>query len=76
MLLDGRLVNEITHPEWVANVVLVKKLNGKYRMCIDYTNLKKACSKDNNPLLIIDNLVDSIAYNGLYSFINATQGYH
>ena len=53
-LLDAEFIREVTHPEWVANVVLVKKANGKYRMCVDYTDLNKACPKDNYPLPIID----------------------
>ena len=60
-LLDVGFIREVTHPEWVANVVLVKKANGKYRICVDYTDLNKACPKDSYPLLIIDQLVDSIA---------------
>ena len=40
---------------------LVKKANGKYRMCIDYTDLNKACPKDSYPLSTIDQLVDSTA---------------
>ena len=62
-LLDAEFIREVTHPEWVANVVLVKKANGKYRICVDYTDLNKACPKDNYPLPIIDQLVDSTAYH-------------
>ena len=75
-LLDVRFIREVTHLEWVANVVLVKKANGKYRICVDYTDLNKACPKDNYPLPIIDQLVDSIACHSLYSFIDTAQGYH
>ena len=48
-LLDTGFIREVIHPEWVANVVLVKKANGKYRMCIDYTDLNKACPKNSYP---------------------------
>ena len=58
-LLDAEFIREVTHPEWVANVVLVKKVYGKYLMCVDYTDLNKACPKDSYPLSIIDQLVDS-----------------
>ena len=75
-LLDAGFIREVTHPEWVANVVLVKKANGRYQICVDYTNLNKACPKDSYPLPIIDQLVDSTAYHWLYSFIDAAQGYH
>lgn len=75
-LLDVGFIREVTHPEWVANVVLVKKANGKHRICVDYTNLNKACPKDSYLLPIIDQLVDSTAYHSLYSFVDAAQGYH
>jgi hypothetical protein len=35
----------VFHPTWLANPVLVKKKNGKWRMCVDYTSLNKACLK-------------------------------
>ena len=74
-LLDAEFIREVSHLEWLANVVLVKKENGKYRMCVDYTDLNKACQKDSYPLPTINQLVDSIACHQLYSFINAAQGY-
>ena len=75
-LLDVGFIREVSHPEWLANVVLVKKANGKYRMCVDYMDLNKACPKDSYPLPTIDQLVDSTACHQLYSFIDAAQGYH
>ena len=44
-LPKARFIWEVTHSEWVANVVLVKKPNGKYRMCVDYTDLNKSLPK-------------------------------
>ncbi|XP_055960634.1 uncharacterized protein LOC130015110 [Mercurialis annua] len=69
-------IHEVFYPEWVANIVLVKKANGKYRMCVDFTDLNKACPKDSYPLPNIDQLVDSTACYLLYSFVDAAQGYH
>jgi len=45
-LLSVRHIKEIQYPEWLANAVLVKKANGKWRMCVDFTDLNKACPKD------------------------------
>jgi hypothetical protein len=44
-LLEAGFIKEVFHPTWLANPVLVKKNNGKWRMCADYTNLNKACPK-------------------------------
>ncbi|XP_052193804.1 uncharacterized protein LOC127802147 [Diospyros lotus] len=40
-LLDSRFIREAQYPVWVANLVLVKKKNGKWRTCIDFTDLNK-----------------------------------
>ncbi|KAI5343385.1 hypothetical protein L3X38_011261 [Prunus dulcis] len=62
--------------EWLANVVLVaKKDKGLWRVCVDYTDLNKACPKDNFPLPRIDQLVDSTSGNQLLSFMDAYSGY-
>lgn len=53
-LLDVKFIREVMYPEWLVNVVLVKKANSKYRMCIDFTDLKKTCLKGSYPLLRID----------------------
>ena len=58
-LLEANFIREVYYPYWLANVVMVKKANGKWRMCIDFTDLNKACPKDSYPLPRIDTLVDS-----------------
>jgi hypothetical protein len=60
-LLSAGVIREVTYPEWLANTVMVKKTNGKWRMCIDFTDLNKACPKDEFPLRRIDSLVDAAA---------------
>jgi len=60
----------------LANVVLVKKANGKWRMCVDFTDLNKACPKDSYPLPSIDALVDSASGCKILSFWDAFSGYN
>ena len=52
-------IRKVYYLDSLANVVLVKKANGKWRMCVDFTDLNKACPKDSFPLPRIDQLVDS-----------------
>jgi hypothetical protein len=52
------------------------KANGKLLMCIDYTNLNKACPKDPYPLPRIDQIVDSTSGCDLLSFLDAYSGFH
>ena len=75
-LIEADLICEVHYLEWLANVVLVKKANGKWRMCIDYTDLNKACSKDSYPLPSIDQLVDATSGFRLMSFMDAFSGYN
>ncbi|XP_024033525.1 uncharacterized protein LOC112095658 [Citrus clementina] len=75
-LLRAGFIREVSYPEWISNVMLVKKANGKWRMCVDFTDLNKACPKDSFPLPRIDQLVDSTAGHGLLSFMDAFSGYN
>jgi len=75
LLTDG-FIKEVHHPDWLANPVLVKKKNGKMRMCVDYTSLNKVCPKVPFPLPHIDQIVDSTAGCETLSFLDAYSGYH
>ncbi|XP_073119986.1 uncharacterized protein [Henckelia pumila] len=69
-------IREVQFPTWLSNVVLVPKSSGKWRMCVDFRDLNKACPKDCYPLPRIDQLVDSTAGHQYLCFMDAYQGYH
>jgi hypothetical protein len=75
-LLEAGFIKEVFHPTWLTNPVLVKKKNGKWRMCVDYTSLNKACPKVPFPLPRIDQIVDLTAGCELLCFLDAYSGYH
>jgi hypothetical protein len=75
-LLDAGFIKEVYHPDWLANPVLVRKKSGKWIMCVDYTNLNKACPKDPFSLPRIDQVVDSTSRYGTLCFLDAYSGYH
>ena len=75
-LLSIGFIREVYYPNWLINIVLVKKANGKWRIYVDFTDLNKACSKDSFPLLRIDQLVDSTAGHKLLTFMDAFSGYN
>ena len=49
-LLKAQFIKEVRHSTYLANVIMVKKANGKWRMCIDYIDVNKACPKDAYPM--------------------------
>ncbi|KAI3458742.1 hypothetical protein Pfo_015405 [Paulownia fortunei] len=75
-LLAAKYIRQVQYPEWLANVVLVLKSGDKWHLCIDFTDLNKACPKDPFSLLRIDKLVDSTSGCELLSFLDAYQGYN
>ena len=75
-LLEASFIREVYYLDWLTNVVMVKKNNGKWRMCVDFTDLNRACPKDSYPLPRIDTLVDSTARHELLSFMDVFSGYN
>jgi hypothetical protein len=75
-LLDARIIREVQYPVWVANVVMVLKKNGNMHMCIDVTELNKACPKDPYPLPRIDIIIDQAAGCEMLSLLDCFSGYH
>lgn len=68
--MAAEFIKKVKYPTWLANPVMVKKSNDKWRMCVDYIDLNKACPKDSYPLSSIDELVDGASCYKL-SFMDA-----
>ena len=75
-LKQARAIKEVFYLKWLANTVVVKKKSGKWQVCVDFTDLNKACPKDPFPMPKIDQLVDAIVVHPRMSFLDAFQGYH
>ena len=75
-LLQAKAIREVEYPDWLTNIVLVKKANGKWRLCIDFTDINRACPKDSFPLPRIDLIVDATADHELLSFMDAFSRYN
>ncbi|GAU37228.1 hypothetical protein TSUD_375300 [Trifolium subterraneum] len=73
-LKEAGFIEEIKYPTWLANVVMVKKASGKWRMCVDFTDLNKECPKDLYPLPNIDRLIDGASGYKTLSFMDAYSG--
>jgi hypothetical protein len=70
-LLRAQFIQEVYYPDWLVNVVLVKKSNRKWRMCVDFIDLNKACPKDSFPLSCIYALVNSTSEYESLNFMDA-----
>ena len=75
-LKRARAIKEVFYPKWLANIVVVKNKNGKWRVCVDFIHLNKACPKNHFLLPRIDQLVDTMVGHPQMSFLDAFQGYH
>jgi hypothetical protein len=75
-LQDAQVIREVKYPVWLANTIPVKKKNRKWRICMDYTDLNKACKKDDFPLERVDKIVDDVANSEMLSLLYMFSGYH
>jgi hypothetical protein len=75
-LLDVGFIREVKYLEWLANVIMVRKKNVKWRMCTDFTDLNKCCPKDNFPLARIDQIVNTAVGSKTMALLDCFSRYH
>ena len=75
-LLKAGFIREVKYPEWLANIVVIPKKGGKWRVFVDYTDLNEACPKDSFPLPRIDHIIDASIGHVMLSFLDAFSKYH
>jgi hypothetical protein len=75
-LLDTGFIREVRYRQWLANIVMVHKKNGKWWMCADFTDLNKFCPKDDFPLTRINKIIDSVAGCKIMVLFECFSGYH
>nr|GFA52171.1 reverse transcriptase domain-containing protein [Tanacetum cinerariifolium] len=75
-LVEAKIMREVYYHDWLSNPVLVKKHDESWRMCVDFTDLNKACLQDCYPLPEIDWKVESLCGYPFKCFLDAYKGYH
>jgi hypothetical protein len=75
-LLDAGFIWGVTYPQWLVNVVMVRKKNGKWWMCMNFIDLNKCCPKDDFPLTRIDKIIDSTAGCEMMALLDCFSRYH
>ena len=75
-LIEAGFIREVQYPEWIANIVPVKKKNGQIRVCVDFRDLNSACPNDDFPLPITKVMVDATTGHEALSFMDGSSGYN
>jgi hypothetical protein len=75
-LYEAKFIRPCRYAEWISNIVLVFKKNGKLRVCVDFKNLNKATLMDGYPMPIADMLVDAASGHKVISFMDGNLGYN
>ncbi|XP_051132475.1 uncharacterized protein LOC127252363 [Andrographis paniculata] len=75
-LIEVGFIREVKYPQWISNIVPVKKKNGQIRVCVDFRDLNEACPKDDFPLPITELMIDATTGHEALSFMDGSSGYN
>jgi hypothetical protein len=69
-LLDAKIIFQVRHSAWVANLVPIKKKSGEIRLCVDFKNLNRASKNDNYPVPPMEQLLQTISGSEIFSLLD------
>jgi hypothetical protein len=75
-LLDAKIIFQVRHSTWVANLVPVRKKSGEIRLCVDFRNLNRASEKDNYPIPPMEKLLQTVSGSVIFSLLDGFSGYN
>ncbi|GJS98565.1 reverse transcriptase domain-containing protein [Tanacetum coccineum] len=75
-LTKANILREVKYQTWVSNPVIVKKANERWKLCVDFTDINKACPKEHHSLPMIEQKVEDLHRHRLKCFLDAYKGYH
>jgi hypothetical protein len=75
-LLDAKIIFQVRHSMWVANLVPVRKKSGEIRLCVDFRNLNRASDKDNYPVPPMEQLLQTLSGSEIFSLLDGFSGYN
>jgi hypothetical protein len=75
-LLDAKIIFQVRHSAWVANLVPVRKKSGEIRLCVDFRNLNRASKKDNYPVPPMEKLLQTVSGSDIFSLLDGFSGYN
>jgi hypothetical protein len=74
--LDAKIIFQVRHSAWVANLVPIKKKSGEICLCVDFRNLNKASEKDNYLCSPMEQLLQTISRSEMFSLLDGFSGYN
>ncbi|GKC54016.1 reverse transcriptase domain-containing protein [Tanacetum coccineum] len=75
-LTKTNVLREVKYQTWVSNPVIAKKADGRWKLWIDFTDINKACPKENHPLPATESKVEDIHQHRFKCFLDTYKGYH
>jgi hypothetical protein len=75
-MLEAGIIAQTRHSSWCSNMVVARKKNGKIRICIDFRNLNRVCTKDHYPLSKMETLLQRVTGSGMISMLDGFSGYN
>ena len=70
------MIEKVTHStNWVSNIAVVGKPNGKLRLCLDPRNLNKAIKHEHFQLPTVDDITAKMPDTKIFSKLDASSGY-
>jgi hypothetical protein len=75
-LLDAKIIFQVRHSTWVANLVLVRKKSGEIHLCVDFRNLNRALEKYNYPISPMEQLLQNFSGSKIFSLLDGFSGYN
>lgn len=74
-LLDNDIIRESNSP-YASPILLIKKKNGEYRMCVDFRKLNAVTIKDKYPMPLIEEQIDKLGGNKYFTGLDLASGYY
>jgi hypothetical protein len=75
-MLEAGFIRPCRYAKWISSIVLVQKKDGRWRVCMDFRNLKRATSKDEYPMPVVEMLINAATGNNIMSFMDGNAGYN
>jgi hypothetical protein len=75
-MLEAGCIRPCRYAEWISSIVPVQKKDGRWRVCVDFSDLNRATPKDEYAMPVAEMLINAVAGNKILSFMDGNTGYN